>query len=262
MADNRNIFERLSDLETMTNENNELLSKILNNSEKKNNQQTNQKGTLEKISDQQIVFNFLKTAKKSLRWAGSKSQFNKSKRIAIISCLALIVVGIILTIISSIAFDLYSTFTLFENIWLFFSVALIVYMLKNKQLNEMNHLAKYSPDLYAADKYFMPFSIGNKKAFKVFKVICIVAILCNILCVWVIPEAKNKVLVTIWEILFLGTVIFSMIMTSRFYGMYLIPYAEGNNYTTNEKIVLVSLLDNKGLITEEQLKARAPALFE
>lgn len=262
MKDNRTIFERLDAIEAANRENKDLLSKILSSTKINSNDAPAQNNTLTKINNEQIVLNFLKNAKKSLRWLGNKKEFDKSKKIAIISNLVLIVFGIILTIVATICFGLYSTFTLFENIWLVLSVMSVMYMSRNTILNEMNHLSKNSPDIYGMDKLFMPFSIGNKKYFKVLRVLCIIAILCNAIAAWCVPETKSPGLIMVLELLFLGIVIFASIMTSRFYSMYLIPYAEGNNYVTKEKVVLVSLPNSKGLVSEEEFKSRATFLYE
>ena len=98
---------------------------------------------------------FLKKARKSWRWFGSRSEFKRQKNLAIISLIILLTIGLITTIVSSICFKMYSTFTFFENVWMVFAIISLVYAIKAQYKYEVHALASNSPEKYRRDKLDM-----------------------------------------------------------------------------------------------------------
>ena len=105
MSENKTVFERLDEIDAK-------LDKAISG---KSQSETIQ---LPRENPQATLKRFISRAKKEYMWLGSREDFEKEKRTTFLFVWVLIGVGLLATIFTSIAFKLYSTFTLFENIWL------------------------------------------------------------------------------------------------------------------------------------------------
>ena len=211
-------------------------------------------------SSTEILQQFIKQSKKSWRWFGNKADFNKWKTLSVVSLVLLLLIGVVSTIVSSVCFQLYSTFTFFENAWLVIGIIFLTYACKAQQKYEVNALASHSPDKYEKDSLGMCFPKREKVVFKIFRIIAIVAIVCNIIAIWVMGH-NLKGLATFFEILFLGAIIFSFFMNFNLYAQYAIIYVEGNNLTTKEKVTIVLPPGAKEFMLEEDFKKKSTALI-
>lgn len=209
-----------------------------------------------------ILQTFLKQSKKSWRWFGTKSEFSKWKTLAIISLLILLIVGLATSIISTICFKMYSTFTFFENVWMVFGIIYLVYACKAQLIYEVNALASNSSYKYETDKLGMKFPRKEKIIFRIFKWLAIVSAPCNIICIWAGLGKSNQILATVMEIAFLGAIIFAFFMNLNLYAQYSIIWVEGHNLTTKEKVVLVLPPGAKQLMPEEEFKKKMPFFYE
>lgn len=212
--------------------------------------------TVTRQNDQEILQTFLKKAKKSWRWFGTLLEFKKIKKLATVSLIILLAIGLITTIVSSVCFQMYSTFTLFENAWMICGIVYLVYAIKSQYIYEVNALVANSPSNYEKDKLGMAFPKKEKVVFKIFKWLAIISVVCNIICIWAGMGKGIKVIATIMEVLFLGTIIFAYFMNLNLYAQYSIIWVEGHNLTTNEKVVLVLPPGAKQLMLEEDFKKK------
>ena len=113
----KSVYDRLDSIETsqsITQAQNQQIINMLNNLSKQ--QPVNQNVVLnnqpqQQVSNQQILRDFVKSSKKIHVWFGTQTEFNRAKTLFNILVIALIVVGVISTILTSIAFKFYSTFT-------------------------------------------------------------------------------------------------------------------------------------------------------
>lgn len=259
MADERSLFERLNSIEETSKANNQMLEQLLGTLKSEQIQQPSQSP---RMSDKDILLKFLKEAKKSLRWFGTKAEFNRTRNLAIIANIILIAVGIITAIISTISFRMYSTFTLFEDIWIIFGIVTLSYLLHNQLTNEVNDLARHSPSKYQRDEAGMFYPTKTKLSFRIFKWLSFISIVGNVICVWSGMAKDAKIIVTIMEVLFFGAMIFALIATSNFYLMYSIPWVEGHSLTAKERVVLVLPPGGKQLMTEEEFRNKFPIFYE
>lgn len=262
MAEDKNLFERLDNIESMSLANNKMLGELLDALQDDEPQPSKQQEQEKPASDQGIFFTFLKKATKCYRWFGTKAEFKKSKKLAIIANLILLGIGIVTSIVTSICFRIYSTFTFFENIWLIFSVVILTFLSHDNYINEVNDLAAHSPDKYRRDEIGMLTSVKTKTVFNVFKWLSLISAPLNIVGVWVGLGHDLKILASVVETLFLGAMIFALVTTYNFFSMYAIPWIEGLSLTKKEKVVLVALPGTKQLMAEEDFKAKMPHLYE
>ena len=262
MADERSLFERLDSIEETNKANNRILEQLLGALNKEQAQFTTQQDQAPRMSEKDILLKFLREAKKSLRWFGTKYEFKKSKYLAIIANIALIAIGIVASIISTISFRMYSTFTLFENIWIIFGIVTLSFLFHNQLTNEVNDLARHSPSKYQRDEVGMLYPTNTKLPFRIFKWLSIISVACNIICIWAGMSKDTKILATIMEVLYFGAMVFALITTSNFYLMYSIPWVEGHSLTTKQRVVLVLPPGEKQLMTEEDFRTKFPIFYE
>ena len=100
---------------------------------------------------QVVLTRFISNAKKEYCWLGSEADFQKEKKTALIFLATLIGTIVLSTIFTSIAFGLYSTFTLFENIWLIMMCFMVFYLVKAKRFYDCYEFSltscfKFEPD--------------------------------------------------------------------------------------------------------------------
>ena len=255
MDDDRSVFERLNNIEA---QNDEIL-RVLSASLK---QQPVQQTAVRQQSDQEILQTFLKQSKKSWMWFGNKAEFKKWKTLSTISLLILLIVGIASSVVSTICFKIYSTFTFFENIWLIFGIVYLVYSTKAQRIYEVNELKANSSTKYVEDQLGMLFPKKEKIVFRIFKWLAIISVVCNVIAIWAGLGKSNQILATVLEVLFLGAIIFSRIMNVCLFSQYSIIYVEGHNLTTKERVVLVLPPGAKQLMPEEEFKAKMPYFYE
>ena len=212
--------------------------------------------------DNEILQTFLKQSKKSWRWFGSKSKFNKQKKLSIISFIALLILGLISSIVSSFCFQTYSTFTLFENIWLIFGIIYLTYACNTQLIYEVNNLASNSSTKYVKDVLGMMFPRKEKAVFKIFRWLAIISVIANIFAIWTGIGKTIQISATVFEILFLVAIIFSYFANLNLFSHYSIIWVEGRNLTTKEKVVLVLPPGAKQLMPEEEFKKKMPFIYK
>lgn len=213
-------------------------------------------------SEREIFQTFLKQSKKSWRWFGTKGEFTKWKTLAIVSLLILLIVGLVTSIVSTVCFKMYSTFTFFENVWMIFAIIYLVYASKAQLTYEVNALAANSSTKYDTDEIGMKFPRKEKVVFKIFKWLAIISVPCNIICIWADMGKGNQVFATIMEVLFLATIIFAFFMNLNLFAQYSIVWIEGHNLTTKEKVVLVLPPGEERFVLEEEFKKKIPFLYK
>lgn len=213
-------------------------------------------------NDKEILQTFLKQSKKSWRWFGTRTEFNKWKILAIISLVTLLLVGLITSIVSSIYFQMYSTFTFFENAWMICGIIYLVYAIRTQLTYEVNALATSSPIKYERDNLGMMFPRKEKLVFRIFKWLAIISTVCNIICVWAGMGKGNQTAATVMELLLLGAIIFAYFMNLNLYAQYSIIWVEGHNLTTKERVVLVLPPGAKQLMPEEEFKKKMPFFYQ
>ena len=213
-------------------------------------------------SNQEILQQFLRQSKKSWRWFGTKGEFTKWKTLAIISLLILLIVGLVTSIVSTICFKMYSTFTFLENVWMVFGIVYLVFASKTQLTYEVNALAANSSKKYDTDKLGMKFPRKERVVFRIFKWLAIISVPCNIICIWSSMGKSNQVFATIMEVLFLAAIIFAFFMNLNLFAQYSIIWVEGHNLTTKEKVVLVLPPGEKQLMPEEEFRKKMPFFYE
>ena len=213
------------------------------------------------MSEKEVMHWFFRTSKKSWRWFGNQHELNKSRSLAIFSHVLLLVIGLVSTIVTSISVKIYTTFTLFENIWLIFGIILLVYAIKTKLKYESGELARNTNYKYKQDQYGLWNPGKEKVVFKIFRWLGIISVVGNIAYIW-IKMSNISWIATVLEVLFLGAIMFSFFMNVTLFAQYTIIYLEGKNMKGTEQITLVWDPMIKKFLPEGEYKKKIPFLFE
>ncbi len=266
MANNDTIFGKLDqilenqsammDSFSNANNNNEKIAQLEEEIKKlKSESQTN--NLTKSNSDPRAAFRkFLKSAKKSLRWFGSESSFNRTKFAAVILSLFTMIAIVVATVISTTCFQMYSTFTLFEDIWFIFVVINIVRVVKAQQVYDIYSLERNSPFNYNTDPVGMIFLDKEKTSNKVMRILAIISAICNIICIWTPLGKGMQVPELIIELLVAALIIASSMVTRFVFVQYDIICVKGKSEETCESVSLVFMPGAKEFITEEDFKKK------
>ena len=144
-SDNRSLFERLDSQDQKLDS---ILNLLLRQQSPINKQNIDVK---QQESGKQALASFIKKSKKEYLWVGTTTDFNKSKNLIIILSVIFLVVSLISTILTSIAFKMYSTFSLFENIWSIMSCFILGYSIHSKKRMTDIDMMKHSIYKYIQD---------------------------------------------------------------------------------------------------------------
>lgn len=247
----QNVFDRLDSIETSQSETQaqnqqilDLLNKI-NNQESKPNVHFNPRPH---VSDQQLLLNFVNKSKKEYVWFGPMDDFNKSKGIINVLCVTLIIVGVLSTIFTSIAFKMYSTYTLFENIWLIFVCILFSYSVNAKKRMIDLDLITHSDTVFIQGKDGIWRDTNKeKKRFRWFRRISYIAVVCNIIVIWIEPKGAITITATLFELAFAGLSFALVIAFCNLFCMYnSFMLITGKNSANTENVTLIyDIMANK-----------------
>lgn len=212
--------------------------------------------TKPQLSDQQILKNFIRSSKKEYLWFGSPNDFKKSKILVYILSALLIITGVISTILTSIAFKLYSTFSLFENIWLVFACIMLSYSIYAKKRMADTDLRDHSCNIFMQDADGTWRDTNKeKKRFRWLRRISYVAVIANIIVIWTQSKGGIAISATIFELIFAGLTIglyFAYINLFCMYGTFIL--FTGRNSTNTQNVTLVFDAIGKKLLSYEEFK--------
>lgn len=273
----QNVFDRLDSIETsqaVTQAQNEqiidLLNKLSDQRPIKQNVEVKPHGREQhvkqnvevkpqaQVSNQDLLRNFIRRSKKEYVWFGTINEFNKSKTIVNILCVALIIVGILSTILTSVAFNLYTTYTFFENIWLIFACIMFSHSVYAKKRMLDFELREHSNTVFLKDDYGIWRDTNKeKKRFKWFRRISYIAVVCNIICIWSQFKGVIAITVTIFELAFAGITIcmsFAYINLFCMYDNFIL--LTGRNASNTETVTLIFDIMGNKLAPYEEYKEK------
>lgn len=258
----RSVYERLDSIEEIqseTKEQNEEMIELLRNLKNQNtiNQNVNDFHQ-DRISQQQILKSFVKSSKKEHVWFGTPNEFNNSKRIVNVICVFLIAAGVLSTILTSIALKLYSTFSLFENIWLIFACIMFLHSIHSKKRMQDIDLKGHSTYIFMQDEDGTWRDTNKeKKRYKWFRRISYISVVANIIVIWTESSGSIAVSATVLELAFLGLSIglyFAYTNLFCMYGSFIL--FTGSNLSNTETVTLVFDVISKKLAPYSEYKEK------
>lgn len=258
----QNVFDRLDSIEasqSTTQAQNQQILDLLNKISNQQPTKQNADAILQpQVSDRQRLRNFVSSSQKEHVWFGTISEFNKSKVIVNVLCVALIIVGVLSTIFTSIALKLYSTFSFFENIWLIFACIMFSHSVHaKKRMLDIDLMAH-------TNTVFMQDADGTwrdtnkeKKRFRWFRRISYIAVVCNIIVIWGESKGGIAITATLFELAFAGITIGLVFAYANLFCMYgsFILFT-GRNASNTETVTLIFDLIEKKLAPYEEYKEK------
>ena len=209
-----------------------------------------------KETDRELFSKFIRLSKKEYIWFGSKNDFIKSKIIYLTFFVLFFIVGIISTILTSMVFKMYSTFTLFENIWLIIIFAFSMKVIGlSKRLTDID-LANRSSTIYRKDSDgILRDTFKVKKRFKIFRIISIISVIGNVVVIFSESTSTLAINAAIFEFLFGIITIILFFIENNLFCMYgnIIVISE-RNPKNNNPLVLVFDVFRKKLISFDECK--------
>ena len=242
MSENKTVFERLDEIDAK-------LDKAIS---AKPQSETIQ---LPRENPQVTLKRFITRAKKEYMWLGSRADFETEKQTALKVVWILIGVGLLATIFTSIAFKLYSTFTLFENIWLIMMLCTVKYIHKSQYYHKCFEFSENSFFRFELDGDGVWRCGQLKKKYKWFSVITCICALCNIIVVWMEANIILALLATIFELALgvLSIYVFYFKALDYFCGYCHLRFTGRNDSNTQTISIIYDPTFNK-LYTEEEYK--------
>ena len=256
MSENKTVFDRVDDVESKVDD----VSTKMDNLSAKIDGLLSVKQTVttpRQTENPQIALKrFIGRAKKEYMWLGTQSEFEYEKQTAFRLLWLLVGVGLFATIFSTIAFKLYSTFTLFENIWLIMMLCTIKYIRK----------AQYHYDCFDfSENSFFRFELDAdgvlrcgtlKKKYKWFTVITCICVFCNIIVVWMEANVVLALIATLFELALgaLSIYIFYFKALDFFCGYNHLRFTGRNDVNTQTVVLIYDPLMNKLYTEEDYLK--------
>lgn len=246
MSENKTVFERLDEIDAK-------LDKAISG---KSQSETIQ---LPRENPQATLKRFISRAKKEYMWLGSREDFEKEKRTTFLFVWVLIGVGLLATIFTSIAFKLYSTFTLFENIWLIMMLCTVKYIHKSQYYHDCFEFSENSFFHFELDADGVLRCGHLKKRYKWFSVITCICAVCNIIVVWMEANNMLALLATIFELALgvLSIYAFYFKVLNYFSGYCQLRFTGRNDSNTQTISIIYDPILNK-LYTEEEYKKQFP----
>lgn len=205
----KNIFERVDGVENKVNgvskkmdDISQKLDKLLN-AERTGSEQSG--GAAKRNKD--LLRRFITSAKKEYVWLGTQADFEENKAAVIKKTLLLILILVLSTVFTSVAYHSYSFYTLLENVWLLMMIFTLCYVCRADRFYECFEFSMHSnynfyTDLDGVDRKGEP-----KKKYNVMLCITCICAVCNIIVIWLEGEAITALFATAFEIL---TFIFSI----------------------------------------------------
>lgn len=257
----QNVFDRLDSIEasqSTTQAQNEQILNLLNKLTSQSIKQNVEVRSQVQASNQDLLKEFVRRSKKEHVWFGTINEFNKSKTIVNALCVALIIVGILSTIFTSIAVKTYSTFTLFENIWLIFACIMFSHSVNAKKRMLDSNLRDHSNTVFIQDEDGTWRDTNKeKKRFRWFRRISYIAVICNIIVISFQSKGIIAITATLFELAFAGITVglfFAYINLFCMYGNFIL--FTGRNASNTEIVTLIFDVIGKKLALYEEYKEK------
>lgn len=205
---------------------------------------------------------FAKGSAQAHIWLGTAQEFENKQKRALILLLSLIGVMVLSTIVTSIGFHIYSTYTFFENIYLILVVCMTIYIHGAKRVYDTATLQNRCMFTFVPTRDGI-WRMGNKKTkYKVLLVLSCIGSALNIVCVFgdLLENIKLGFLIVVLE---LGVLVLSIVanhFASDFFEDYLFVGLKARVAMPGVSQVLIySPLENK-LYTKEDFQKRFASL--
>ena len=238
---NNSLYEKL---ETLEQTNNEILNKLKQNEVPQR--------TISNNDFYNEIEEFVRRSEKKVIWMDD-TNFEKNKIIVLIMGIIILITGFIQTVLLTKAIGFYSTFSLFENIWMFLTLLIIIYNFKHKKIMDPYKLSISSTFIFELNSYGVwENTLDEKKRYKVFRILAYISCVLNI--IYSINTSISPWYYLISIIFLVCTKllsIFKEIINSGYYGI--ISFT-GKQLKSNNIVTIYYLIILKKFMSDEEFK--------
>ncbi len=266
--DERSVFERLDSVENKVGSIDSKIDDILKiyaqaiSTANKETPKVGAFGVDAKQADEKTLLSvFVKRARKEYLWFGPSKEFQKSKSLLCLSAFATVSLSLLPTVCTSIAIGFYSPFSVFQNIWMIFSIVALTYALNFKERMSDSDLKDHSLENYQQDRDGTWRPISNKKSFIWFRRFSNISCLMNIVMMWCLNQGAMSIVATIFEILLLGVTLaflFAYANLTSMYGNFILYTSKSD---AGDDVTLVFDVMGKKLLTYEDFSKKFGKAF-
>ena len=249
--ENKSIYDQLGEISEKQDE----ILEAINKANAKTAKADQVQRTVNQRNQSWSLKNFINRSAHEYMWLGTKEDFDKDKKLALILILSSIVSMIVCTIVATISFGVYSTFTLFENIWFLLVLCVLKYTCKTKKNYSTLDYSFNSFERFEADADGVLRPTVYKKKYTRLLVLACIAFALNALGAWLDDECSIPLLVTVLELGTLALNIFTVNKVTDFFAGYGPIRFTGMNESGTAKVVLIfDTIMNKLYTEEDYLK--------
>ena len=249
--ENKSLYEQLEDINKKQDEILEAVNKPTaapateNNAIKSTVKQRNQSWSLK---------NFINRSIHEYMWLGTRDEFEKDKSVATLFTI-LSIVGICLcSIVTTATVGFYTTYTFFENIWLFLLLFVCKYVMKAQKNYSTLEYSQNSFERFTLDADGVLRPGPYKKKYKWFLILAVISFILNAICNW------GSLIALLLEVLVLGLNLFTVYKVTDFFAGYgPIRFIGMNDRGTAKVVIIFDTLQNK-LYTEEDYLKQFPLM--
>ena len=258
MAQPNNVFDSIAEIIARQNEAEERArqdhEELLEAIKRSNDEASAERAAIDRRNRAFSIKNFIKRSVHEYMWIGDAEEFKKEKRITVILLLASVFCMLASTVVVSVLWSMYSTYTLFENIWLLLSLYMLKYTVKAKKNYPIFEYSMNSIERFRLDSDGVLRTDRVKKKYKWFLALSIIAVLLNVICAWII-ENNAPWLITVLELL---TLVINIAAYKRVYDFFFgygpIRFTGMNDAGTEKVVIIFDTLENKLYLEADYLK--------
>ena len=198
--------------------------------------------------------NFINRSIHEYMWLGTRDEFEKDKSVATLFTI-LSIVGICLcSIVTTATVGFYTTYTFFENIWLFLLLFVCKYVMKAQKNYSTLEYSQNSFERFTLDADGVLRPGPYKKKYKWFLILAVISFILNAICNW------GSLIALLLEVLVLGLNLFTVYKVTDFFAGYgPIRFIGMNDRGTAKVVIIFDTLQNK-LYTEEDYLKQFPLM--
>ena len=244
--ENKSIYDQLGEISEKQDE----ILEAVNKTNAKTAQADQVKRTVNQRNQYWSLKNFINRSVHEYMWLGTRGDFEKERTVSIALIVASLISMFLCTIIATISFGIYSTFTLFENIWFVLGCFALKYAISTKKNYSTLDFSCNSFEIFTPDSDGVLRSTGYKKKYKFFFKLSCAGFVLNIISAWLIP-CSAPFWVMLFELICLALNIVTMLKVVDFFAGYGPIKFTGMNESGTSRVSIVFDPAFNQLYTEE-----------
>ncbi|MBR2987423.1 MAG: hypothetical protein IKC63_05340 [Clostridia bacterium] len=201
-----------------------------------------------------VLQNFIRRARHQHLWIGDCNDFANEQSRTIRAIWLAIGAMVLCTIVATASFGIYSTFTLFENIWLIFTLHGLKYTYRAKRQYSAIDYSLNSFETFQMDANGVLHPGEHKKSYKVFLILASISFVLNAIYAW-LGDHSVPFLVTVLELGALALTIYAVYRAIDFFDGYgMVRFSGMNDLGTATVVLIYDPISNRIYIEEDFLK--------